>query len=85
MSKRDNKNNRRSKKAPANGTGTRKKRFIVDIGESLEECLEQMKKEGYEPIARIEKPVFKEGAGGPEYVGQYRIIEGKLKKEKGEH
>ncbi|WKB36341.1 NETI motif-containing protein [Terrilactibacillus sp. S3-3] len=84
MSKRDNKNNHRSKSA-ANGLKPGKKRFIVDIGESLEECLEQMKKEGYEPIARIEKPVFKEGDHGPEYAGQYRIIEGKFKKEKGEH
>lgn len=28
--------------------------------ETIEECLERMKKEGYQPTQRIEKPLFEE-------------------------
>ncbi|TCP24095.1 NETI protein [Scopulibacillus darangshiensis] len=63
-------------------TKPRKKKFIVDINGSIEACLNQMEEEGYLPVRRIEKPVFKESKKGPELIGQHIIFEGLLK---GEH
>lgn len=55
-----------------------KKKFEVLEHESIEECLERMKKEGYSPVRRIEKPVFKEKGkkGEPQYLRQSIIFEG---------
>jgi hypothetical protein len=38
----------------------RKKVFEVNENETLSDCLERIKKEGYTPVRRIEKPIFKE-------------------------
>ncbi|MCJ7841005.1 NETI motif-containing protein [Lederbergia sp. NSJ-179] len=37
-----------------------KKEFEVMENESIEECLERMKQEGYTPIKRSEQPIFRE-------------------------
>ncbi|EOR21535.1 NETI motif-containing protein [Cytobacillus oceanisediminis] len=42
---------------------SKKKRFEVQTNESINDCLDRMKKEGYTPIKRLEKPVFKEVKG----------------------
>ena len=39
---------------------SKKKRFEVQINETINDCLERIKQEGYTPIKRMEKPVFKE-------------------------
>ena len=38
----------------------KKERFEVKESETIEQCLERMKSEGYVPIKRIEKPIFEE-------------------------
>ncbi|MFC0469267.1 NETI motif-containing protein [Halalkalibacter kiskunsagensis] len=38
----------------------RKERFEVQESETIEECLKRMKAEGYQPVKRMEKPIFKE-------------------------
>ncbi|GAA0302384.1 hypothetical protein GGQ92_002900 [Gracilibacillus halotolerans] len=38
----------------------KKKKFEVGENETIEECLNRMKKEGYTPTRRIEKPIFRE-------------------------
>ena len=59
-----------------------KKMFEVEENESISECLDRMKREGYEPVRRMEKPIFKEvkGNGKMDYVpaGQKIVFEGKL-------
>ncbi|WP_019243718.1 MULTISPECIES: NETI motif-containing protein [Bacillus] len=37
-----------------------KKKFEVEEYETIDACLDRMKLEGYMPIKRIEKPIFKE-------------------------
>lgn len=39
---------------------SKKKRYEVEEHESIAECLNRMQADGYTPIRRIEKPVFKE-------------------------
>ncbi|KRG11629.1 NETI motif-containing protein [Lederbergia galactosidilytica] len=53
-----------------------KKDFEVLENESIEECLQRMEKEGYTPIKRSEKPIFKEEKrnGKVEYVPHLRKI-----------
>ncbi|MFD2706895.1 MULTISPECIES: NETI motif-containing protein [Salibacterium] len=38
----------------------KKKRFEVQDGETIEECLERIQKEGFAPVGRREEPVFQE-------------------------
>jgi len=38
----------------------KKKMYEVGENESIDECLNRMKKEGYAPVRRMEKPIFKE-------------------------
>ena len=38
----------------------KKKNFTVEDGETIDECLQRMKSEGYEPVRRMEKPILKE-------------------------
>ncbi|MFB6468570.1 NETI motif-containing protein [Cytobacillus sp. Hz8] len=58
-----------------------KQLFEVLESETIEECLERMKKAGYMPIRRIEKPIFKEVKKGNETiyepVGRQIVFEGK--------
>jgi hypothetical protein len=60
----------------------RKERFEVLDTETIEECLERMRKEGYQPIRRMEKPIFEERMvnSNKEYVPvkQQIIFEGLL-------
>ncbi|MBS4209591.1 NETI motif-containing protein [Bacillus sp. FJAT-50079] len=37
-----------------------KKQFEVQEGETIQQCLERMSREGYRPVRRMEKPIFKE-------------------------
>ncbi|WP_052254606.1 NETI motif-containing protein [Salinicoccus sp. YB14-2] len=41
----------------------KKKRFKVEENESISDCLERMKTEGYTPVRRSEVPVWKEENG----------------------
>ncbi|MFC7393502.1 NETI motif-containing protein [Scopulibacillus cellulosilyticus] len=56
----------------------KKKKFVVDINDSINDCLKSMDKEGYIPVRRIEKPIFKEGKNGPEVIGRSIVFEGRL-------
>ncbi|MEK3889737.1 NETI motif-containing protein [Bacillus sp. FSL K6-3431] len=57
-----------------------KKKFEVLENETINECLDRMNTEGYTPIRRIEKPIFKEEGkkGESKYVpiAQKIIFEG---------
>ena len=56
--------------------------FEVQENETIDECLERMKKAGYMPVRRMEKPVFEEKKeqGKTEYVPvkQTIVFEGKI-------
>lgn len=60
----------------------KKQRFELQDNESISECLERMKREGYFPIKRTEKPIFKEVKDGSQTdyipVARQIIFEGKL-------
>ncbi|MDQ0230208.1 NETI motif-containing protein [Metabacillus malikii] len=60
----------------------KKQKFIVGDNETLDECLERMKSEGYIPVRRIEQPIFKEEIRNNvvEHVpcGRKIVFEGKL-------
>ncbi|MCM3570233.1 NETI motif-containing protein [Neobacillus mesonae] len=59
-----------------------KKKFEVQEHESIEECLNRMKQEGYTPIRRIEKPIFQEIKKGSETIyepiGRQIVFEAKI-------
>ncbi|MFN7251343.1 MAG: NETI motif-containing protein [Anaerobacillus sp.] len=38
----------------------KKKKFFVEEGETISQCLDRMALEGYTPIRRMEEPVFHE-------------------------
>lgn len=63
----------------------RKLRFEVKDEETIEQCLKRMQNEGYKPVRRIEKPVFKveKTKGKATYVPvkQQIIFEGVLTKD----
>ncbi|MDQ0208461.1 NETI motif-containing protein [Alkalicoccobacillus murimartini] len=60
----------------------RKQQFTVGTDESLADCLERMKSEGYRPVRRMEKPVFKEdGSKTPVISHQQVIFEGILEED----
>lgn len=44
----------------------KKMQFEVRENESIEACLERMKKQGYIPVRRTEKPIFQEVVIGKE-------------------
>ncbi|GGG32432.1 hypothetical protein GCM10007425_28850 [Lysinibacillus alkalisoli] len=44
--------------------------YEVNEGETIEECLVRMEKEGYEPVARKEEPVFHLVDGQPKVLKQ---------------
>jgi hypothetical protein len=52
--------------------GKKKMLFEVQENETIDQCLERMKKEGYTPVRRIEKPIFQEVKTGDEI--QYEPI-----------
>ncbi|MGG1572616.1 NETI motif-containing protein [Fictibacillus sp. NRS-1165] len=59
-----------------------KKKFEVQPGETISDCLDRMAEEGYSPVRRMEEPVFKEvkknGKTVQEYHEQRIVFEGKL-------
>lgn len=55
----------------------KKKKFKVAENESLGECLERMREEGYQPVRRMEQPVFIEKNGERIVDHQEVIFEGK--------
>ncbi|MFC3418600.1 NETI motif-containing protein [Salinicoccus hispanicus] len=55
----------------------KKKKFKVAENESLGECLERMRGEGYQPVRRMEQPVFIERDGERVVDHQEIIFEGK--------
>ena len=44
--------------------------YEVEENETIEQCLERMKKDGYMPFGRREEPVFEEVNGEPVYLRQ---------------
>jgi hypothetical protein len=57
----------------------KKMQFEVQDNESIDDCLERMKKLGYLPIRRTEKPIFQEVVNGKEIsyepVGRQIVFE----------
>lgn len=60
----------------------KKLQFEVQENESIEDCLNRMKQQGYVPIRRTEKPIFQEVKKGKEIiyepVGRQIVFEGVL-------
>lgn len=56
----------------------KKKIFEVADDETVSACIDRMTREGYRPIRRTERPVFRETTNGPEVIGSECIIEGIL-------
>ncbi|MDX8362840.1 MULTISPECIES: NETI motif-containing protein [Bacillaceae] len=65
-----------------NSKKPKKKKFVVAENETISDCLDRMKKEGYSPTRRTEEPVFKEVEKGGEVSvvpsGSTIVFEGKL-------
>ncbi|CAM3915613.1 NETI motif-containing protein [Alkalicoccus chagannorensis] len=59
----------------------KKKKFVVEKGESITECLARMEKEGYHPVRRMEEPVLQETKEGVETAYQQIVFEGRLSDE----
>lgn len=61
----------------------KKKRFEVEDGESISDCLDRMDKEGYQPVRRMEEPVFIEAKEDNKIVQkvlkQKIVFEGRMK------
>ncbi|MDF0728788.1 NETI motif-containing protein [Cytobacillus sp. S13-E01] len=59
-----------------------KKKFEVENGETIDQCLERMKQEGYIPVRRVEEPIFREVTVNEqteyEPSGRRIIFEGKM-------
>lgn len=60
----------------------KKMQFEVQENETIEQCLDRMKQQGYSPIKRIERPVFQEvkndGEINYEPIGRKIVFEGQL-------
>lgn len=60
----------------------RKRKFVVEDGETIEVCLQRMVKEGYIPVRRMEEPILQEvkrnGKIEVEVAKQQIVFEGKL-------
>ncbi|TDM00715.1 NETI motif-containing protein [Macrococcus carouselicus] len=52
-------------------------KFEVAENETIAECLERMKKEGFTPVRRMEKPIFHETETGIEVLRQQIIFVGR--------
>ena len=61
--------------------GKKKQMYEVGEHESIDDCINRMKKDGYAPVRRMEKPIFKEvqknGAIEYEPAGRQIIFEAK--------
>lgn len=60
----------------------KKQRFTVLDNETIEQCIERMKQDGYTPIRRIEEPIFHEVEQNGEIIvepcGRSIIFDGML-------
>lgn len=60
----------------------KKMQFEVQEDESIDECLDRIKQQGYTPIRRMEKPIFQEIKKGGETiyepVGRQIVFEARL-------
>jgi hypothetical protein len=60
---------------------SKKKTFRVEENETIDDCLNRMKEEGYVPVRRMEKPVFEEKKHNGETIhvpiGREIVFEGK--------
>jgi hypothetical protein len=60
----------------------KKKKFYVEAGESISQCLDRMSSEGYTPTRRMEEPIFHEVKKGgkieTEVKEQKIVFEGKI-------
>ena len=54
-----------------------KKRFEVEAGETIDECLDRIRKEGFMPVRRNEEPVFEEVDGEMKPVDRKIVFEAK--------
>lgn len=58
-----------------------KKVYKVEEGETLSQCLERIEKDGYTPVRRTEKPIFREVKEGSKTnyvpVGRQIVFEAK--------
>ncbi|MBN8235742.1 NETI motif-containing protein [Halobacillus kuroshimensis] len=45
---------------PKKNSRNSKMRFEVQENETIDDCLDRMKKQGYMPVRRMEEPVFRE-------------------------
>ncbi len=52
--------------------------FEVEENETIEQCLDRMKKQGYMPVGRREEPVFHEVNGEPTVLRQKIMFKGVL-------
>ncbi|GGB10688.1 NETI motif-containing protein [Macrococcus hajekii] len=52
-------------------------KFEVAENETIAECLERMRKEGFTPVKRMEKPIFHETEAGIEVLRQQIVFVGK--------
>lgn len=77
------KRNRRSQGSttPSNPSQKRKKVFQVEETETIDQCLDRIKAAGYQPIRRMEEPIFqevtKDGKKTYEPVGKKIVFETK--------
>ncbi|WP_053217318.1 NETI motif-containing protein [Virgibacillus senegalensis] len=54
------KKNSRNNRNPSSKTNSSKRKFELQDGETIDQCLERIAKEGYRPIRRTEEPIFAE-------------------------
>ena len=52
--------------------------YEVEENETIEQCIERMRKDGYMPFGRREEPVFEEVNGEPTYLRQKIQFKGVL-------
>lgn len=52
--------------------------FDVEENETIEQCLDRMKEQGYMPVGRREEPVFHEVNGEPTVLRQKIMFKGVL-------
>ncbi|WP_046175738.1 NETI motif-containing protein [Domibacillus indicus] len=61
---------------------SKKRNFRVEENETIDDCLARMKREGYMPARRIEKPLFEERKENGETIyvpiGREIVFEGKI-------
>jgi hypothetical protein len=62
-----------------------KKKFRVEENETIDQCLDRMKVEGYIPVRRMEEPIFQEietnGIKDIEPCGKTIVFEGRVEKD----